>query len=241
MRVGLGAVVERRRGAVRVHVDDVVRRQTRRPRARARSPGPRRGRSARGAVRWWASEVARSRAGSRGCARRARAAASSSSSTSTPGALAHHEAVAAAVEGARDAASASASMRAKAAVASGVIAASLPPVTTRVGVAVADQPHRHADRVRARRAGRHGAERLAAQVVLHGHHARGGVGHQQRDRQRRDRSRALLAQDDVLVLERADAADARADHAGDAVGVAGRAVLPAGVLERLARRRARAA
>ena len=101
-------------------------------------------------------------------------------------------------------------MRAKAAVASGVIAASLPPVTHRVGVAVADQPLGRADRVRAGRAGRDGAEGLAAQAVLHGHHARGGVGHQQRDRRAaRSAPAPCVAQHVVLRLDRADAADAR--------------------------------
>ena len=38
--------------------------------------------------------------------------------------------------------------------------------------------------VGARRTGGHRAERLPPQVVLHGHHARGGIRHQQRDRER---------------------------------------------------------
>jgi hypothetical protein len=104
---------------------------------------------------------------------------------------------------------------------------------------VADEALGHADCVGAGRAGRNRSERLPAQVVLHRDHTGRGIGHQQRDRQRRDAIRALVPQNDVLVLERAEAADASADHAGRALWVVGRLAVPARVLERLAGSRER--
>ena len=83
-RLRLGAVVERRRGAVRVDVVDVLRLSGRRPQRHARSPRAAPGPSGVGAVRWYASDggaVAADRR--RGSSRRAPAAFSASSSTST--------------------------------------------------------------------------------------------------------------------------------------------------------------
>jgi hypothetical protein len=149
------------------------------------------------------------------------------------GALAHYEAVAPAVERARDPGVAErvhlpegrGGQRGD-----GRLAAA---GHDRVGVAVADQPLGHADRVRAGRAGRDRPEGLAAQVVLHRNHARGRIGHQQRDGQRRDALGALLLQHDVLRLERADAADAGPDDRGRALWVVRRPAVPAGVVDRL--------
>jgi len=59
------------------------------------------------------------------------------------------------------------------------------------------------------------------------------VAHQQRDRERRDLLGPLLEQRGVLDLERADAADARADDARDALEVIGDLPVPAGVTQRL--------
>ena len=105
-----------------------------------------------------------------------------------------------------------------------------------VGVPVGDQPSGDPDRVRARRAGGHGAERLSAQAVLHRRHAAGGVGHQDRYPERRDLVGPALLHDRVLLLDRGDAPDPGADDARAAIRVSRRRLVPAGVGQGLARR-----
>ena len=107
---------------------------------------------------------------------------------------------------------------AKAATVSGIVAASEPPAITRSTVAVADQPHRLADRVVGRRARRDRAVVGAGEPEMHRDVAAGGVGHEHRHHERRHASRALLAQHVVLVEERLDAADAGGVDHGAAIG-----------------------
>ena len=95
-----------------------------------------------------------------------------------------------------------------------------------VGVAVAHEPVARADRVRAGRARRDGAVALALEAELHRQHAGGGVGHEQRDRERRERPGAALQQRAVLVLDRPEPAEAGPDDAADPLVVGGQLCVP---------------
>src|SRR5215211_2319036 len=72
--------------------------------------------------------------------------------------------------------------------------------------------------------------------MTHRQHAAGGVGHQQRDGERRDPLRPLLVQLQMLLLEGADAADPGSDDRADPIALVGRFLPPAGVAQRLLRR-----
>ena len=109
----------------------------------------------------------------------------------------------------------SASSALKAAIESGVIADSEPPVTTASTSPGLDHHLGRADRVRAARAGGDDAVAGAEQLVAHRHRGRGGVAHHERDRQRRDLLGAALDQQFLAALERADATDAGAQDRGD--------------------------
>ena len=227
-RLGLRAVVERRRGPVRVHVVDD--RPARRPasasassiaRAASRPVGS-------GAVRWWASELARvaedlaehapRRARRRARRPRARARRRPRPSRSRRGGRRR---------AARCRSSRSRPSRAKAARGDvgerGLRAAG----DDGVGVAGCDHPLRLADRVRAGRAGRHDAEasrragrgawpRAAAAALpisigtASGETAFG----------------APVAEHVLLLLERAEPADPGADHAADPLGVVRQLLAP---------------
>ena len=217
-RLGLGAVVERGRGAVRVHVVD--RRPARARRRRSAELDRPRGVAPSGLGRGQVVGVGGRRvaeAARRGPRRPALGRALGVLEHEHAGALAHHEAVAAGVEGPRDAA-----LRGRAHGGEGgrrdvgVSAASAPPVTTASASPRCDHPHRLADRVRAGRAGGHDAEATR----------RGGRG-----ASRPPPAAALpiisgtasgetafapaLAQHVLLLLERAEPADPGADHAAD--------------------------
>jgi len=89
------------------------------------------------------------------------------------------------------------------------------------------------DAARARGAGRHDAEDGSLQAVAQRQRGRAGVAHHERDRERRDVACALVAQRVVVALERADAADAGAEHAADPKRVVWQFVVPAGHRQRL--------
>src|SRR5215218_6712451 len=74
---------------------------------------------------------------------------------------------------------------------------------------------------------------MAPEPVPHRHRAGGGVAHHQRHGQRRDGSRSLLEQRLLPLLERADAADAGADHTPDPARLVGELLVPAGLAQRL--------
>jgi hypothetical protein len=235
-RLRLGAVVQRRGGAMGVHVGHVARlgpgvlqRQLDRA-PRAAALGLRRGQVVRVRGRGVALQHPEN-----ACAALTRRRLLLEHQHA--GALTEHEPVAAPVEGARyallrerlhlrEAGDRERSERRLGAAGHGAI-----------GVAVCDQPRRHADRVSARGARRHRAERLAAQPVLHRDDPTRRVRHQDRDAERGHLVGTALLHDRVLLLDRRDPADARADHAGGAVRVAGEALLEAGVGERFARGR----
>ena len=136
------------------------------------------------------------------------------------GALAHHEAVAAGVEGARDAVArerthapegGDAQRRQRGLGAAG---------DDDVGGAALDHPHPFADRVGAGRAGRGDAESGPVNAEPDRDCAGGRVGHHHRDEVRRDAALAAGEERLALLLQGDQAADAGAEDHRDAVGVA---------------------
>ena len=215
----LGGVVERRRGAVRVDVVDVAGVEA--------GVAQRGGDGARGAVAVGLRARSggrrptwrRSRAPRRGPRRRGPRRGRRPPARGCPAPSPMTKPSRRASNGREMPESDSASIAAKAAWARSVWAASAPPVIDRVAVAGGDRPGGGADRVGAGRAGRHRPEHLAAEAVAHRQRGRRGVGHHQRDRQRRHG--LVAAQPVVAAQQRADAADPGADDAADAVGVVG--------------------
>src|SRR5215203_4224366 len=157
------------------------------------------------------------------------------------GALAHDEAVAVAIVGARGAGRIVVEVRRQRP--AGGKAGERKPVDRRfraagehdLGVAIGDEPRGVADRVRAGRAGGHDGVVRALEPVLDRDVARGEVDEPTRDEERRDAPRALLVQRDRGVIDAADAADAGADENAGGILLVGGLRLPRRILQRLGR------
>ena len=227
-RARLGAVVERRGGAVRVYVVDVLGVDVgvaERGVDGRRLPGAVIARCGQ-MMRVGARAVAPDRAEH---ARVARAARPRALEHHHGGPLAHHEPVAVHVERPRDAARRERIQGAEGGARERREAGLRAACDDGIGFAALEHAQRAAERVRARGACGADGERGPTQAVAHRQRAGAGVAHHQRHRQRRDALVAALAQRVLPVDERADAADARAEHAADALGGVGQLALGAGV------------